>query len=257
MAENLRQQVQQTADLLLRAVDRLEAVNGSEGSRGSRNSLGLGTSLSSRVAAPVTTSGSRVVAPVTTLSSRAVTPVERELKSLFSWKYNDLTTTRKRKGSGKGSYQSSKKKKLQTWTHTFVCLSNCNQRYLPDSQERAELKLTGLGEKQVSVFAFAEAQELHDALIFEFPKLAKEGGYELLRVPDVGGRELDVLIPPEDGYSVEYLKAVVASAKLYIRPLQKDLDTTATQPDVSFRWKLEWFCVTFDMLSCNIFSHWY
>ena len=53
-----------------------------------------------------------------------------------------------------------KKKKVPTWTHTFVCLSHTDDDVVPDSQERATLKLAGLGEKRISMLAFATAQEV-------------------------------------------------------------------------------------------------
>ena len=47
------------------------------------------------------------------------------------------------------------------------------------------------------------------------------GGYELLRtVPNV-------IPPPQGGYTVEYLKNIVSQAKVYIRPLQKNLSLDA------------------------------
>ena len=57
----------------------------------------------------------------------------------------------------------------------------------------------------------------------QFPKLANGGGYELLRLGDM--KTLEIISEPASGYSVEYLKSVVSSAKIYIRPLQKNLDT--------------------------------
>lgn len=71
-------------------------------------------------------------------------------------------------------------------------------------------------EKNDSVFCGAE--ELREEFLVHFPKLAEEGGYELLRMRDA--IYLEVI-----GYSVEYLKSVVSSAKIYVRPLQRDLDT--------------------------------
>lgn len=96
----------------------------------------------------------------------------------------------------------------------------------PDANKHTSLKLAGLGEKQFSVFAYGTSSELQDELIREFPKLANMGGYELLRAPETGSRELVVIDIPHDVYSVEYLQAVVKSAKVYIFPLQKDLDLT-------------------------------
>lgn len=70
---------------------------------------------------------------------------------------------------------------------------------------------------------FCGAEELREEFLVHFPKLAEEGGYELLRMGDA--RNLEVIAEPTDGYSVEYLKSVVSSAKIYVRPLQRDLDT--------------------------------
>jgi hypothetical protein len=77
-----------------------------------------------------------------------------------------------------------------------------------------------------SDFGICLWNKLGIAGIREFPKLANGGGYELLRAPETGSRELVVIDIPHDGYSVEYLQAVVKSAKVYIWPLQRDLDLT-------------------------------
>ena len=51
------------------------------------------------------------------------------------------------------------------------------------------------------------------------------------------------MIPvPEAGYSVEYVRAVVHSAKVFIRPIQKDLDLSCVKDvnlfNVTEIWKL-------------------
>jgi hypothetical protein len=53
--------------------------------------------------------------------------------------------------------------------------------------------------------------------------LSEAGGFELLRSPEGGGKRLDVIAAPESGYTVAYLRAVVHHAKIYIRPMQRDL----------------------------------
>ena len=63
-------------------------------------------------------------------------------------------------------------------------------------------------------------------LIDEFPKLTSAGGYELLR-SDRGMKLLIVIDVPPCGYTVSYLKTVAHNAKIYIRPLQKDLSVEA------------------------------
>ncbi len=54
-------------------------------------------------------------------------------------------------------------------------------------------------------------------------KLENAGGCEILRTSERGNRQLMVVSMPAGGYTVPYLKATIASAKGYIRPLQKDL----------------------------------
>ena len=71
---------------------------------------------------------------------------------------------------------------------------------------------------------FDEAEDLYCELVEHFLKLAKGGGFELLRGSEKGDKELILIDVPQDGYTTEFLKAVVTSAKIKIRPLQNDLD---------------------------------
>ena len=148
------------------------------------------------------------------MQTTLLSPGER---NLFNW------NARKRKG--RASVQSKpKKKKIPTWTHTFVCLAHRDDDLVPDSQERATLKLAGLGEKRVTLPVLATALEVCDELRFQYPRLADGGGFELLRASDASSKDLEVIKAPEGGHTVDYLKAVIHSAKIYIRPLQKDLN---------------------------------
>ena len=70
----------------------------------------------------------------------------------------------------------------------------------------------------------AEAWEINDELLYKFPKLKNGGGYEHFRLPETGGKVLDVIAMPKGGYTTAYLKAVVHHAKIYICPLQCDLN---------------------------------
>ena len=79
----------------------------------------------------------------------------------------------------------------------------------------------GLGGKTLSFVDTCDAEMFHEDLL---PKLRTGGGYELLRTNERNNRSLDVIPPPPSGYTVEYLKSVAGQAKIYIRPLQKDLD---------------------------------
>ena len=126
-----------------------------------------------------------------------------------------------------------KKKKIQTWTHTFVCLSQKDQDIVPDVEERTMLQLAGLGERKVSFNVDADNWEIREELQYNFPKLRDSGGFELLRLSEGGGKILQSIACPKNGYCVPYLRAVVHHAKVYLRPLQKDLDVDDTEDDPS------------------------
>ena len=112
-----------------------------------------------------------------------------------------------------------RKTKVPTWTHTFVCLANKDQECIPEASERAELHLAGLGEKKIQLSTDSDANAIHFELLEQFPKLSGGGGYELLR----SERGQKLLTVPASGYTVSYLKTVAHSAKIYVRPLQRDL----------------------------------
>ncbi len=150
------------------------------------------------------------------------------LSSLFNWNSNSVVGTKRK------SKSSCYKKKLQTWSHTFVCLSSVNQEFVPDGQERASLQIAGLGEKRITLSAFADAQDIYHELSFQFPKLSNAGGFELMRIPEGGGKLLDVVAAPDSGYTVSYLKAVIHHAKIYIRPLQQNLSLDPVQDEVCY-----------------------
>ena len=103
---------------------------------------------------------------------------------------------------------------------------------VPDASERVSLKMAGLGECRFPVEVSVTAQELCDALEVQFPKLSQGGGFELLRTEEGCPKELGVIPIPDGGYTVDYLKAVVHNAKIYIRPLQSDLSLDPRPGDV-------------------------
>lgn len=75
--------------------------------------------------------------------------------------------------------------------------------------------------KNLCIIELGDREDIHEAILEAFPKLDQAGGYELLRLDQ--GKNLEVILPPPEGYSVGYLKDVLQQAKVYIRPLQKDL----------------------------------
>ena len=115
---NLRSQVIQATDLLLKAVERLEGRPASPSV--SRAMSGPSDSLS--ICRP---SVSRAMSgPSDSLSIcspyRASTS---EMNKLFNW-----TATKRRPPEG-SRRKNNKKKKLQMWTHNFCCLARKMQRY--------------------------------------------------------------------------------------------------------------------------------
>ena len=94
---------------------------------------------------------------------------------------------------------------------------------MPDINERASLQLAWLGEKRFPAFKFAGSTELHDELVSQYPSLSHAGGYKFLRCDSGGNGKLLVIVPQAGGCTAEYLKGVVGGAKLYTRPLQKNI----------------------------------
>lgn len=230
--DSLRQRVLSTTNLLLDAVNQLENSS-RDGASSTPNGSCSNVPVES-LTRPSTSTAARLPANACRASvdnrpfssTQSTDSVDTELSHLFSWnsRLGKRSKSRPTRIGGSRSVDTSKKKKLKTWTHTFICLSKVSHKWIPDASERTSLKLAGLGEKRLSVFAYGTSSELQDDLFREFPKLSSGGGYEFLRAPETGSRELVVIEMPHDGYSVEYLQAVVKSAKIYIRPLQRDLD---------------------------------
>ena len=171
--------------------------------------------LSSRQGAP----RERTASSRPQVSAHSTESVLSERNRLFNFGFRRDAGKRPRKPAN----QKSKKKKLSMWTHDFVCLASTIASKPPSSLETASLIRAGLGKKQLTLFEADDGCDVHAEILRAFPKLVDGGGYELMRVGESGQRALHVIPPLPDGYSVTYLKEVVRQAKVYIRPLQKDL----------------------------------
>ena len=99
--------------------------------------LGLNTPLSS--AATYSESPSFPLRQSNLASSVQSTSADPSRHS-FLW---DIRGTLGKRKCGAYKKGGSKKKKLPTWSHTFVCLANKEQDSISDSQERASLLLAG------------------------------------------------------------------------------------------------------------------
>ena len=118
------------------------------------------------------------------------------------------------------------------WQHVFVCLSQVGQFIPPDTADRVRLVQAGLGEKRVSCGWGSGVDELHRELLSAFPRLRSGGGYEFLKIDEASRRHLSVVPPPAGGYSPTYLRAVFLQAKVFIRPLQRNLDLAPIEEEV-------------------------
>ncbi|XP_052263705.1 uncharacterized protein LOC127866894 isoform X1 [Dreissena polymorpha] len=121
-----------------------------------------------------------------------------------------------------------KRKRPQTWTANFMCLSNNHQNKVPNSAEKECLYKAGLGMKKVTFEGDAKEQSVHDTIIKEFPKLEQCGGFELLRC----NSSCRVLKQLNCKWDVKTLKSVVGpQGKFYIRPIQKCLTVEVVTED--------------------------
>lgn len=108
------------------------------------------------------------------------------------------------------------------WNHNFLCLASRFTTHVPRKEDKDRLSAAGLGEKRISIGLRASSNQLRDKLLLEFPKLQHAGGYDLLRcLPN--SRTLSRLKPPPEGFTPESLRSEVGAARIYIRPLQREL----------------------------------
>ena len=91
---------------------------------------------------------------------------------------------------------------------------------MPTFAEKAVLTLSGIGEKKI---LFPPYETFNETIDHAFPNLREGGGYKVLRS---SGKNLQSIPMPSGGYSVDYLKVVLAQVKCFIRPLQMDLILT-------------------------------
>jgi hypothetical protein len=89
--------------------------------------------------------------------------------------------------------------------------------------EKMNMALAGLEEQTITFTKSGNSDHVHQKILEAFPMLAEVGGYEILRTGERSSRQLMVVSIPTGGYTVQYLKSTIASAKGYIRPLQRDI----------------------------------
>ena len=116
----------------------------------------------------------------------------------------------------------------ETWTHEFFCLALKGQTRAPLRAEKFQLQAAGLGRRKICFHSKAKFSEFREKLEEEFPKLKSGGGFVLMRTGHQGNSCLATITPPASGYSVPFLRdsSGLGQATAYIRPLQRDLDST-------------------------------
>ena len=138
-----------------------------------------------------------------------------EHRRLFSMP--PCTSGRKAKGKKTG------KERRLSCTLKFYALSKMDTSKPPlQVRERTMLRNAGLGESTIQLFLDMNSVQCHQCIIERFPKLS-ECGYEMLlyqRGESAG------FIKIEGSYTPMSLKDAAGNAKIYLRPLQKDLDVS-------------------------------
>ena len=142
-----------------------------------------------------------------------------------------------------GDFKSLKSKKLKPeaiWSREVTCLRFKDDVQIPDANERNKLAVMGLSNVLVMFNMSGDSFHIHEEILKAFPALKDCGGYNLLRQSK--GSSLICIEPPHGGYTVKFLSDVMNRAKLFVRPLQRDIDQETNTTQV---------CVIFNSFCCD------
>ena len=213
MSDDAKGLLRQCAENLLSAVNRLER----SGSPNSQQSPSTSTSTSSASNLRSTT------------QQVPVRSAAEEHRNLFVYRPPVLSRSQNRPPPPKrrmvttSSGQQISVPVRNTWSHTFVCLLKKATTSPPNAADKVNMALAGLGEKTITFSKGGNSEHVHGKILEAYPDLASVGGYQILRSGERGNRQLMVIPIPPGGYTVNYLKTTLASAKGYLRPFQKDI----------------------------------
>ena len=146
-----------------------------------------------------------------------------EFERIFGYK-PDVSQSRKRsrQQSRQNAAKRGNREQVKLWRKETVCLRFKDQTKAPDTEEKMALAKSGLGLKELSFSLDGDSLHIHDILLDAYDKLSDCGGYSLHRL-GTNSSDLMTIEPPRGGITVRYLKDIVKSAKLYVRPLQEDI----------------------------------
>lgn len=224
MADSTEEDWNTTAATLLRSVlghveRRRRLAQSSQPSQAIQSgSLGHGAAQQTNISNPSNTT----VVPAIQQSSSSRPRLEFE--KLFGYK-PDVSSGRKKKRASNRQSRSPVPKcsKVKLWRKETICLRFKDQSKGPDTAEKMRLATVGLGLKELSFHADGNSKHIHDVLLDAFSALNDCGGYTLHRLA-TNSTDLITIKPPRGGITVKYLKDIVKSAKLFVRPLQADID---------------------------------
>ena len=145
-----------------------------------------------------------------------------EHRKLFGYKSDVSHKYTRGKSSASSKHRPAKKAKVNVWKKEVICLDQCKGL---DTEEWMELARMGLGLREVKFNVDGDAIHIRDALIDAFgSRLNDCRGYTLLRLAS-NSTSLIVIQPPKSGMMVRYLKDIVKTAKLFVRPLRNSYST--------------------------------
>ena len=87
-----------------------------------------------------------------------------------------------------------------------------------------KLAQMGLGFQELKFELEGDSDHIHTIILQAYPALETCGGYSLLRLGS-GSSSLVMIEPPRGGFTVRYLHDILKTAKLFIRPIQKDIES--------------------------------
>ena len=118
---------------------------------------------------------------------------------------------------------------MKTCSLKFVCLASKTADGPPSTvKQRTVLSNAGLGDASISFPMDGSA--VYDGILERFPKLSSVGGFDLLLFQRGSGKDAGFhrILPPN---TAEHLKELCGQAKIYIRPVQGDIDIQLIDTD--------------------------
>ena len=158
--------------------------------------------------------------PVAAMNQSVLAEHSKLFKFNPSKQYTKKAYCGKGKGKGSGNALDRPKNSSTFWKKNCFCLSHCKQELKPTPEEKIHLAKIGLEMKCLLFDLEGNAHHVHSVIIKEWPVLENCGGYTLLRLAE-NSHSLVEIEPPLSGHiNVQFLKAILNNATMYIRPLQ-------------------------------------